>query len=124
VFDYLYTDAVLGAGSANETWKNTEDADFRYGVGAVSLKSGARAKWNVEGNKFELWAPTGPDYGQGAVVIDGVEQPTINFHTDTPKPSRLIWASTDMPQGPHAIALIAKNSAIPLDSLSAITQAK
>ena len=119
---YLYTDAILGAGSANETWNKTEDARFRYGVGAVSLKPGARAKWNVEGAKLELWAPTGPDYGTGTLVVDGVKQPPVDFHADAPQSSRLVWTSTDLADGPHAIALVAGDTSVPLDSLSATTR--
>ncbi len=122
VVSYLYSEAILGAGSAHETWKKTEAACFRYGVGALSLKPGARAKWNVEGAKFELWAPTGPDYGKGTVLVDGAKCPPIDFHTDTPQPSRVVWTSMDIPDGPHAIALVADDAAIPLDTLSATTQ--
>ena len=122
IIPYLYTEAVLGAGSASETWDKKEDGAFRYGVGAVSLKPGARAKWNVDGTKFELWAPTGPGYGKGTVIIDGAKQPSINFHADTPTPSHVVWTSAEMANGPHAIALVAEDAAIPLDSLSATSQ--
>lgn len=122
VSSYLYTDAVLGAGSASETWNKTEDAQFRHGVGAVSMKPGARAKWNVQGGSFELWAPTGPAYGTGTVLIDGAKQPPLNFHSDTAQPSRVLWSSGTVSEGPHALVIVADEKPIPLDTLSATTR--
>ena len=124
ISSYLYTDAILGAGAAHETWKETDDTHFRYGVGAVSMKPGARAKWNVEGAKFELWAPTGPGYGQGAVLVDGIQHPLIDFHAETAQTSHVVWTSADIFSGQHAIVLVAEDKEIPLDSLSVMTQDK
>ncbi len=124
VLDYLCTEAILGAGSACETWNNVEEAGFKYGTGALSLKPGARAKWNVEGAKFELWAPTGPDYGRGTLLLDGTKQAPVDFHADKTQPSHVVWTSTEIPDGPHAVVLLADDPVIPLDVLSATIPAK
>jgi hypothetical protein len=121
---YLNTEAILGAGSANETWKKTEDAHFRYGTGTLSLKPGARAKWNVEGARFELWAPTGPNYGKAILSVDGKIQMPLDFHNDIPQSSHVIWTSADIIYGQHAIVLVAEDKETPLDSLSVMTQDK
>jgi len=116
---YLHTEAILGAGAAHEAWQQVDAAEFHCGTGAVSLKPGARAKWNVEGARFELWAPTGPNYGTGTLFVDGAKQGPIDFHTDKTQESRVIWTSAALPNARHAVVLVSDDSPIPLDMLAA-----
>jgi hypothetical protein len=47
--NYLFTEAILGAGGSGKDWQELRGPKFRYGLAAVSKAPGARVKWNVEG---------------------------------------------------------------------------
>ena len=123
IISYLSTEAIIGAGAAHDTWKNCEQPEFRHGLGAVSLKAGARAKWNVEGSRFDLWSPTGPDYGTATVLVDGAAAGALDFSSTDLTPSHIVWTSKPLTEGPHAVVLVTAEKPIPLDTLDATSGA-
>ena len=120
-FSYLYTEAILGAGAAKDTWRTVHDPAFRYGIGAESQTPGARAKWNVAGSAFTLWAPKGPKYGVADLYIDGAKAATLDFSAAAPEPSQPLFAQTGLDGTYHAILLQAATGTVPLDTLE-VTQ--
>ena len=48
--NYLFSEAILGAGGSQNDWQELRSPEFRYGLAARSKVPGARVKWNV------LWA--------------------------------------------------------------------
>lgn len=111
----LYTEGILGAGSAHETWKAVEDAAFRYGTGALSMGDGATAKWNFEGTAFALWAPTGPAYGTADVLLDGVLLERISLGAAEDTPSMPLLRRDNLPHGLYALTVVAREGVVPLD---------
>lgn len=114
---YLYTEAILGAGAAKDCWQAVDAPVFRYGLGAESLTSGARAKWNVTGTSVTLWAPRGPRYGTADLYIDGVKAATLDFHAPETAPSAPIFAQTGLEGPRHAISIQVHQAPVPLDVL-------
>src|ERR1035441_6360145 len=42
--NYLYTEAILGAGGSAKDWQELRGPEFRYGLAAVAKTPGARVK--------------------------------------------------------------------------------
>lgn len=116
---HLFTAALLGRGENPADWESRTgpDSGFRYGAGVVSGKDGAAVKWNVQGAKFELWAPRGPAYGEAEVLVDGKVAGEVDFRADAPKASGVVWSGAAEP-GFHAVVLRRKSGAMPVDSLA------
>jgi len=115
---YLYTDALLGAGQQEADWQQVQqDPRFRFGIGAISKAANPRAKWNVTGSSFTLWAPVGPGFGQARVLVDGAPAGQIDFHADRDGPSRPLFILKDLPPGCHALVLKGAAGAMPVDCL-------
>jgi hypothetical protein len=114
---YLATEAIVGAGEAAGQWEIREDPGFTYGTGAVSVKPRTRAKWNLEGRSFVLWAPKGPDFGRAEVFLDGVSAGIVDHETGQSQPSSPLMARSDLPPGRHAVVVQATQGVVPLDFL-------
>jgi hypothetical protein len=81
----------------------------------VATFDGARAKWNFQGRKVQLWAPRGPEYGEGEILLDGANAGRVAFHADKPRESAVVWTSKDLPEGPHALMLLRARGPLPVD---------
>ena len=114
---FLDSEALLGAGASGKEWAESADTGFRFGTGAVSQQVNARAKWNVIGGGFQLWAPRGPDYGTIEVRLDGRKRALINLHAEKAVPSEPIWAEAGLPDTFHSVVLEVTNGRAALDCL-------
>lgn len=114
--DWLAVEAMAGAASAPGEWQPTTGEQFLYGVGAQSAKEGVRAKWNFEGRRCGLIAPTGPQYGSARVLLDGREVAEVSFHASEQRKAHPILGVT-AGAGRHALVLVAKSGNVPLDVL-------
>ena len=117
---WLATEALAGAGAPMGDWAPAVDPSFRYGLGFVAAKAGARAKWNYAGAGFRLWAPRGPGYGKCRVKVDGRESATLDLSASVVAASQPVY-SRDLPVGLHAVVLEAIDAAVPLDTLDVRT---
>ncbi|MCL5096151.1 MAG: hypothetical protein M1608_01180 [Candidatus Omnitrophica bacterium] len=115
--NFLWTEALLGAGESPEDWSETSNPSFRYGSGVVSKGMTARAKWNVIGHAFTLWSPRGPGYGSVEVRVDGRIAATLDLHAAREISSQPVWAATYSCDTYHTVCLAAKSGHIPVDCL-------
>lgn len=113
---WLATEALAGAAAAPGEWEAVEEPAYHYGTGYHSAIKGARAKFNFEGRRCELFAPRGPRYGDGTVILDGTRRDTVRFHQDSAQPSGPVFAA-DLPPGRHALTLLADPGPVPCDCL-------
>ncbi len=114
---FLQTEALLGAGAAPGDWDQVEGQQFRFGSGALSRTSGARAKWNVIGTGLRIWSPRGPHYGTLEVLVDGRVAATLDLHSTVANDSAPLWEVNDLPGTFHAVAVTAQSGRVPLDCL-------
>lgn len=115
---YLYTEAVLGAGTSDGPWRPVDSEYFLCGSGMVSAQPGARAKWNVEGTAVEVWAPKGPDYGKADILLDGEWAASADFHAAAWQSSGVIFKRENLPDTRHTVVIKAgADASIPLDVL-------
>jgi hypothetical protein len=89
--NYLYTEAILGAGGSRSDWRELRQPEFRYGLAAVAKHPRARVKWNMEGRQFTLWSPRGPEFGKAQVKVDGRVLANLDLHADRLTPSQPVW---------------------------------
>jgi hypothetical protein len=118
--NYLFSEAILGAGGSGNDWQELQGPEFRYGLATVSKAPGARVKWNIEGRQFTLWSPRGPDFGQAQVKVDGRVLANLDLHAERLTPSQPVWKSPRLKDGPHAVAVTATDGLLVVDSLEAI----
>jgi hypothetical protein len=118
-----HLEALLGAADAPSDWEAQSGPTFRFGIGAVSRKSNARAKWNFLGNRAQLWLPRGPKFGQVELRLDGQQVAMLDLHAEEPAPSSVVWESPNLPEDCHALVLISKSGRLPLDSLDVTANA-
>lgn len=112
----LALDALAGAAAGGGEWQNVNASSFRYGTGCLSSGKGARAKWNVFGRGFKLWAPKGPEYGSFEVLVDGIKLGEVVCKADQALPSAMVL-ERKLEDGPHAIVVRALSAKAPLDVL-------
>ncbi|HZZ44763.1 MAG TPA: hypothetical protein VFE58_17635 [Tepidisphaeraceae bacterium] len=113
--DYLYTEALVGAGHGTEGVEVREgDSAFRFGVGAVVRGEGAVVKWNVWGTRVRLWSPRG-EYGKVEVVVDGKGAGVVDLSGRSG--SSVVWDSGKMADGPHAVVVRLIEGVMPVDSV-------
>jgi len=115
--NYLFTEAILGAGGSGKDWQELRGPEFRYGLATVSKSPGARVKWNVEGRQFTLWSPRGPEFGKAQVKVDGRVLANLDLHAARLTPSQPVWKSARLKDGPHAVVLTATEGLLVVDSL-------
>jgi hypothetical protein len=118
--NYLYTEAILGAGGSQNDWRELHGLECRYGLAAVSKAQGTRVKWNVEGRQLRLWSPRGPDFGTAQVKVDGRVLTNLDLHAARLTPSQPVWTSSHLKNGPHAIVLTATQGLLVVDSLEVV----
>ncbi len=117
--DYLYTDALLGAGENAADWSEVEAPAFRHGLGAVHKGDGGRAKWNVLASGITLWAPSDPGYGAFEVLLDGAPVAQISLYSEDPEPSKPRFRCDGLIPGHHAVVLRALEGPLVVDALEA-----
>jgi hypothetical protein len=115
--NYLYTEAILGAGDSANDWQELNGPEFRYGLAAASKSPGARVKWNVEGRQFTLWSPNGPEFGKAQVKVDGRVLANLDLHTAQLTDSQPVWKSPRLKDSPHAVVLTATEGLLVVDSI-------
>jgi hypothetical protein len=118
--NYLFSEAILGAGGSGNDWQELQGPEFRYGLATVSKAPGARVKWNIEGRQFTLWSPRGPDFGQAQVKVDGRVLANLDLHAERLTPSQPVWKSPRLKDGPHAVAVTATDGLLVVDSLEVL----
>jgi hypothetical protein len=117
---WLYTEALLGAGQSMTDWEERHDASFRYGVGVVSCRSTARAKWNFHGAGFRLWLPRGADYGSVRLTLDGVPLAECDLHATHAQPSAPLFTHSGLADGYHALMMEAERGRLVIDTLDVL----
>jgi hypothetical protein len=123
-FSFGANEALLGAAQPAAEWQPRRDPLFRFGNGVVSRKPTARAKWNVAGNRLRLWSPRGPEFGEVEVRLDGKVAAVLDLRSDRAEASRVIWESSNLEDGFHALALTTRNGRLPVDSLDVSSGAR
>jgi hypothetical protein len=118
--NYLYTEAILGAGGSANDWQELHGPEFRYGLAAVSKVPGARVKWNVEGRQFTLWSSRGPEIGKAQVKVDGRVVANLDLHAEPLTPAEPVWKSPRLKDGAHAVVLTATEGLLVIDSIEVI----
>ena len=118
--NYLFTEAILGAGGGAKDWQELRGLEFRYGLAALSKVPGARVEWNVEGRQFTLWSPRGPEFGKMQIKVDGRVLANLDLHAEHLTPSEPVWKSPRLKDGPHAVVLSAADGLLAVDSLEVI----
>jgi hypothetical protein len=121
VINFLFSEAILGAGGSRDDWQELHGPECRYGLAVLSKALGARVKWNVEGRQFTIWSPRGPQFGKAQVKVDGHVLANLDLHTDRLIPSQPVWRSTRLKDGPHAVALTATDGLLVVDSIEVTT---
>ncbi|HOZ45658.1 MAG TPA: hypothetical protein PLO37_08760 [Candidatus Hydrogenedentes bacterium] len=117
-FDLLYLEAILGAGAAQGQWKAAENPLFKWGLGAESLGTASRGKWNFVGQGFTLWAPKGPEYRTAALFVDGERVARVDLHASEATPSAAVHHAEGLAGAFHAVVVEAETGPIPLDTLT------
>jgi len=117
VINFLFSQAILGAGGSRDDWQELHGPEFRYGLAALSKAPGARVKWNVEGRQFTLWSARGPQFGKAQVKVDGGALASLDLHAEHLTPSQPVWQSPRLKGGPHAVALTATDGLLVVDSM-------
>ncbi len=117
VINFLFSEAILGAGGSRDDWQELRGPEFRYGLAALAKAPGARVKWNVEGRQFALWSPRGPQFGKAQVKVDGRVLADLDLHAERLTPSGPVWKSPRLKDGPHAVVLTATDGLLVVDSM-------
>jgi hypothetical protein len=117
VINYLFSEAILGAGGSQSDWQERRGPEFRYGLAAVAKQPRAQVKWNAAGRQFTLWSPRGPEFGKAQVKLDGHVAGTVDLHAERLIPSAPVWKSPRLKDGPHAVVLTATDGRLVVDSL-------
>ena len=120
LFNYLFSEGILGAGGSGNDWQELRGTEFRYGLGVVSKTAGARVKWNVEGRQFTLWCPCGPDFGKAQVKVDGHVLADLDLHSERLTATQPVWKSPRLKDGHHAVALTGTDGLLAVDSIEVI----
>jgi len=116
-WDLVCTEALLGAGEKPADWVTQHDDRFRHGLGTVHNGDGGRAKWNIIGTGFSVYAPHGPDYGVAEVILDGEVVGELDLRADELVPSAQVYSLGGLQEGPHAVVLRASEGPLVLDTL-------
>jgi hypothetical protein len=117
VINYLFSEAILGAGDNLNDWQELRGPEFHYGLAAVLKTPGAHVKWNVEGRQFTLWSPRGTDFGKAQVKVDGRVLANLDLHAERLTPAQPVWKSPLLKDGPHAVVLTATDGLLIVDSM-------
>jgi hypothetical protein len=116
---WLSTEALAGAAAEPDEWQAVEDSLFRFGVGHVSARPGARAKWNFTGSGFRLYAPRGPLFGACDVTVDGRKVATLDLRDRRPRRSAVVLEAP-LAVGPHAVVLTGRSGTAPCDVIEVV----
>lgn len=119
---YLYTEGLVCAAQNMADWEEVKDQAFRYGVGAVSGSDVAEVKWNFTGDGFAFWAPTGPAYGKGELLLNGKRLAEIDFSAPQNAASHVLYRKRGLPHGQYGVKLKAVEGSIPVDVFEAFSR--
>ncbi len=119
---FLYTEGIVCAAQRMADWEVVEDESFLYGVGAVSKSARLEVKWNFVGDGLALWAPTGPDYGRGRLLLDGEHLGDIDFGSPHSSASHILYEKRGLPHGRYGVKLQVIDGRIPVDVLEAYSR--
>jgi len=114
---WLATEALAGAACRSGEWTETDTA--HAGVGFVSAMPHARAKFNFEGRRCELYAPRGPSFGRARVSLDGAPAADVNYRAEHPVASDVVYAAEPGP-GRHALVIECTDGVTPLAGLRVV----
>jgi hypothetical protein len=115
---YGFYRALVDAGNQDSNWGFKKDTMFLYGKGAVSKKDSAFAKWNFDGKGIELFSPKGPLYGTINIYLDGKLLKKISLKSPQEIKSSVIFKSTDLKMGSHAIYIESFNGLLHVDCIN------
>jgi len=110
-------DALLGAGQRIADWEVEESQRFLSQPGLIG-KEGCKAKWNILGDSFDLYAPTSPEFGTISVYVDGVLSGQVDLHSHEKVPSAIIFSVNDLKQGPHSVLVNPDTGKFALDLIA------
>lgn len=116
---FLYTEGLVCAAQNLKDWQEIESNEFRYGVGAVSKPGAEEVKWNFTGEGFAIWAPTGPTYGKGELLLDGNSLEVIDFNASRTSSSHMLYQKRGLPHERHSVKLKVIEGSVPVDILEA-----
>lgn len=96
-------------------WTLTADANARSGYDFVNggTVTSDQAAYVYAGYGFQLWAPTGPAYGQASILLDGIAVGTVDFYSAASSASSMLLQEQNVSLGIHTVVLQplnAKNS--------------
>ncbi|BBH22104.1 hypothetical protein Back11_34490 [Paenibacillus baekrokdamisoli] len=125
---YLATEGLIGAGEASmvadadiNQWKLLKNNLFRFGFGYKTSEPGSIVKWNYVGADFKLWSPRGPELGKFNLYLDGQLLQTIDLTHSIDVESSIIYESTPLAGGYHAVTLEQLEGNLVCDSLDFLT---
>jgi hypothetical protein len=121
--NYLYTEGLLGAGEPQDVWEQRQGPEFRFGVGAVHRGQGGKAKWNFEGTAVRLWSPTGPEFGEIRVSVDGLRPVLVDLHAGALRGPVAVFERRRLKKGPHCLVVEAVQGAIAIDGVEVVSKA-
>lgn len=119
---FLYTEGLICAAQDLADWDEVRDDTFRYGVGAISKSDAVEVKWNFTGDGFALWAPTGPGYGKGELLLNGKHLAKIDFHAPSNATSHMLYQKRGLSHGQYGVKLRVVEGSIPVDVFEAYSQ--
>ena len=114
---YGFYQALVNSGNWDSDWTFKKDSMFLYGKGAVSKKDSCFAKWNFDGKGFELFSPKGPLYGIINIYLDGKLLKNTSLNDSRETKSSLIFKSSDLTMGSHAVYIESLDGLLPLDCI-------
>jgi hypothetical protein len=112
---WLPTEAMSGAACRPGEWVETSSAPASPAP-FVSAMPDARAKFNFEGRRCELYAPRGPSFGRARVLLDGGPPADVDFRADVPTSSDVVHTAEPGP-GRHALVIETISGVTPLAGL-------
>jgi hypothetical protein len=119
---FLYTEGLVCAAQNMADWTEVKAPAFRYGVGAVSKSAAVEVKWNFTGDGFALYAPTGPAYGKGELLLDGKHLAEIDFNSPQSLASHVLYEKRGLPNGQYGVKLRVLKGSVPVDVFEAYSR--
>ncbi len=118
LLQYNGWDALLGAGQRAGDWETGPSASFRSGYRLVGQGS-CKAKWNVIGDGFQLYAPLSPEYGKVRLLIDGVLTARMDLRAERETASAIVYEASGLPQGRYSVVIQSEDGGkFPIDVLA------
>ncbi|MBP1995752.1 hypothetical protein [Paenibacillus eucommiae] len=110
-------DALLGAGQRIGDWEVTASELYRSNKGLVG-QGRCKAKWNVIGDGFDIYAPTAPEFGTIKVYVDGELSGHANLYAPEARASAVVHTVGGLTQGRHSVQIEAESGKFVLDIIA------